>query len=108
MGLGAMTIMNAFTAWETEELPKYQKAEVGSKKIHLFLSTTNVTLSDKEREVIKNLLTRMAESDSYYYSYCKNVAFELEFRATYPEDAPRIPETNSDEDTEGDDSFDWI
>ena len=108
MGHAAISVMNSMTSWETEQLPKFFVPEPGTTDILLFLSETKVEVTKEEKKLIENLLKRMAVSKNYYYEHCQNVAFELEFRATYPEDAPRIPDVNSEEDTEDDDPFAWI
>ena len=106
MGKAAMLIMNATTAWETEELPKYLTEYPDDEQINLFLSKTNVSLTKKETEVITDILKRILEAESYHYDYCKNVAFELEVRAVYPHGAPKKP-NEPEEDSDSDD-FEWL
>ena len=107
MGKAAMLIMNAVTAWETEELPKYLTEYPEDEVINLFLSKTNVTITQEEKKVIENILKRMTESQNYYYDYCKTIAFEIELRATYPNGAPRKPDDFEDEESSSDD-FEWL
>lgn len=108
MGLAAVSVMNAMTAWETEELPKFFEFEESkATHIQIFLSQTNVKLKEKEKKLIEEILIRMAADQNFYYEHCEQVAFELELRAIYPDGAPKIPEPNSEEDSD-DDPFEWI
>ena len=89
MGSAAICMMNAYTSWEIEELPKYIKEEARSKHINIFLSEVDVTLDEKEKEVIEGILKKMAEAKNYRYEALQKIAFEIELRASYPEGASK-------------------
>lgn len=99
IGTIALFLLAAHTEWETEILPTYVES-LEQIQVEIALSLTEVNLTEKERNMILNILERMAKDSGLNYEHILDKSFELELRGFYSKDSPLSSEEDLEKDSE--------
>lgn len=105
IGNAALHLMNAHTEWESSAgLPSDDETY---EKIQIFLSESEVELTEEEKTTIYGILERMSKSNNFIYDRIENKSFEIELRGIYYDGTPRLNEMQTEDDS-NDDDLEWI